>query len=171
MGGRTPLSTMPTARAIVPGTSIGSSTGSNGTKKVPSGKSVPAAWASSIANRVLPIPPGPVIVMSRAVRSRLPAAVSSGSRPTNDVTGLGRLFGRASIVRRTGKSVMRPSTSSWLSRSGSGKSRRRNAPRSRHATPLGRASPTMPRVAAETTTWPPWPAFAIRAARLMSMPT
>ena len=40
----------------------GSSTGSSGTKNVPSGWSWPTAAASSSANRVLPIPPGPVDV-------------------------------------------------------------------------------------------------------------
>ncbi len=124
-GWRMPVSTTPTAWAIVPGTSIGSSTGSNGTKNVPSGKSPAARWASSIAKRVLPMPPGPVTVRSRAVPSRRWAAASSLSRPMNVVTDDGRLLGRASIVRRAGKSAGSPSTTSWLSRSGSGKSLRR----------------------------------------------
>ena len=145
--------------------------GSNGTKNVPSGNSVAAACASSMAKRVLPMPPGPVTVNRRAVVSSRRASASSRSRPTNVVSETGRLFGRASTVRRAGKSAARPSMTSWLRRSGSGKSRRRKAPRSRQVTPPGRESPTRPRVAAETTTWPPWPAAAIRAVRLMSIPT
>ena len=108
------------------GPGIGSSTGSNGTKNVPSGKSVPAAWASSIANRVLPIPPGPVIVSSRAVRSRLPRrrqlALAADER--GDRGSAGCSAGRRSSGGPGSRSC-RPSMTSWLSRSGSGKSRRR----------------------------------------------
>ena len=92
--------------------------------------------ASSIAKRVLPIPPGPVTVSSRAVPSRRRASASSRSRPTNVVTGRSAgCSGRASSVRSGGKSVGSPSMTSWLSRSGSGKSRSRYVPRSRQVDP------------------------------------
>ena len=48
--------------------------------------------ATSMANRVLPTPPGPVSVTSRATRpsSRSRSAAASRSRPTIGVSGTGR---------------------------------------------------------------------------------
>ena len=55
--------------------------------------SVASNWAaSSSAIRVLPAPPDPVMVTSRCCRKSLAIATSSSSRPTNDVSGTGRLF-------------------------------------------------------------------------------
>ena len=65
--------------------------------------------ASCSDSRVLPVPPGPVSVRSRVVASSSAASASSASRPTNVVSWVGRLFGRASSVRSGGKSDGRPS--------------------------------------------------------------
>ena len=94
--GRAPASATPTAVAIRDGTSIGSRIGSSGTKKTPSGKASAAAEASCSDSRVLPVPPGPVRVSNRVVARSRAASSSSAARPTNVVSWVGRLFGRAS---------------------------------------------------------------------------
>ena len=63
------------------------------------------------------------------------ASASSSSRPTNVVSWVGRLFGRASSERSGGNSVGSPSASTWPSRSGARRSRSRCSPRSRSVTP------------------------------------
>src|SRR6266852_1651426 len=52
------------------------------------------------ASRVLPAPPGPVSVMSRARRSRRRSSASCGSRPTKELSSAGRLFGVVTWGRR-----------------------------------------------------------------------
>ena len=127
-----------------------------------------ATWSDS---RVLPVPPGPVSVTSRFAASSAPASASSRSRPTNDVSCVGRLFGRASSERSGGNSIRSPSATTWHSGCGSRRSFSRWSPRPRSEMPGRRGPPvTSERTASDTTTWPPWAAAAIRAARLMSRP-
>ncbi len=79
----------------------------------------PGAVATSTASRVLPLPPAPVRVSSRAPPS-CSSAVSSAtspSRPTIWVGGTGRLLG-VPRVRSGGNPDGRPSITSWCSRSG-----------------------------------------------------
>ena len=59
------------------------------------------------------------------------AASSSASRPTNVVSWVGRLFGRASSDRSGGKSAGRPSATTWTIRTGALRSLSRCSPRSR----------------------------------------
>jgi len=65
--------------------------GEKSTNQVPSGKSSAAAAARRSARRVLPAPPGPVRVSSRASASRAAAWANSVSRPTKRVSGAGSL--------------------------------------------------------------------------------
>ena len=104
--------------------------------------------------------------------SRPAASSSSASRPTNVVSWVGRLFGRASSDRRAGKSAGSPSALTWTSRTGARRSLSRCSPRSRSVTPSTGWSTSRSRVSA------PRPGSgrrgrraAIRAARLMSSPT
>ena len=168
--GRPAASGTPSALATTAGTSAGSVTGERSTKQEPSRNWGSSAAATRRASRDFPDPPGPVRVSRRdRPRSRSTSAISS-SRPTNEVSCSGRLFGLASSVRGAGKSEARPSmTSSWR-RSGSSMPRRRCTPRSRREAPAGRACSTSPRVASDTITCPPWAASPIRAARCTSMP-
>ena len=169
--GRLPDSTTPAAEAILAATSCGSRIGSSGTKKTPPGKRSAIDVASSSDSRVLPVPPGPVSVSSLVDVRRSRAAASSSARPMNVVSWVGRFDGRSSSVFGAGKVVSRPSTSSWFKRSGLERSRRRNSPRSRNATPAGSAPATSARVASLSRICPPCAAAAMRAARLMSRPT
>ena len=94
------------------------------------------------------------------VSSRVPprsatASPSSLSRPTNVVSWVGRLFGRASSDRGAGKSPGRPSMTSWARRSGARRSLSRCSPRSRRPRPSGRAPSTRARVVSLSSTWPP----------------
>ncbi len=81
----------PTARAIEATTSSGSPTEASGTNATVSNPAS-SSDATSMAGRVLPAPPGPVSVTSRAVgRTSSPRnAAASRSRPTIAVNGTGR---------------------------------------------------------------------------------
>ena len=83
-GERAPLSRSPSVCAIVEATSDGSRIGARATKWTPSSKRGAARAASSSARRVLPVPPGPVIVISGLPCPLIMAArsASSGPRPT-----------------------------------------------------------------------------------------
>ena len=106
------FSASPTVRAIVGVTNAGSRTASRATNQTPSGKSSAAVAATWSERRVFPVPPGPVSDSSRVPRSSSPASASSRSRPTNVVSWVGRLFGRASSDRKGGKVSGRPSIAS-----------------------------------------------------------
>ena len=167
-----PISVTPTAAAIRGATSIWSRIGSSGTKKTPSGKSSATVVASWSDSRVFPVPPGPVIVRSRVVSNRRPASASSSSRPTNVVSWVGRLFGRVSGVRSFGNVGRQPVALHLEEPLRARAGRAAGTPRARAGvTPAGSALATSARVASEATIWPPWPAAAIRAARLTSRPT
>ena len=83
---------------IVEMTASVSSAPASATKKTPLGKRSCIFVASSIASRVLPIPPGPVSVSTRRSRARRSSAASasSASRPTSGDGGVGILLGRGS---------------------------------------------------------------------------
>ena len=148
----------------------GSVTESSATKNVPSRKRGATFAASSRERRVLPVPPGPVRVRSLAVAMRRTAAASS-SRPTKDVTWEGSVGPTVPAVRSGGNSPLRPSPTNWYKRSARGRSLRRCSPRSRSDVASGSDPFTSSRVAAETTTWPPWPAEAMRAVSWSTSPT
>ena len=152
-------------------TSIGSRIGSSGTKKTPSGKSSDDRAASWSESRVLPVPPGPVSVRSRVRASSRAAASSSASRPTNVVSWVGRLLGRASSERSAGKSDGRPSAMTWTIRTGALRSLSRCSPRSRIVTPSTGWSSSWSRTRLDARICPPWASAASRAARLMPRPT
>ena len=103
-GERAPLSRSPSAWAIVEATSDGSRSGASATKWTPSSKPGAARAASSSARRVLPVPPGPVIVSSGLPGPPIRAARSASSRPrpTRAVGGRGRPSGHASTAAAGG---------------------------------------------------------------------
>ena len=106
-----------------------------------------------------------------SLASSRPAASSSASRPTNVVSWVGRLFGRASSDRSGGKSAGRPSATTWTMRTGALRSLSRCSPRSRSVTPSTGWSTSWSRIRPDARIWPPWATAAIRAARLMPRPT
>ena len=76
----------PSRSATAGRTNSASRSGASGTKTVPPSASSPSRRASSIAKRVLPVPPGPTIVRTRGSRSYTSetASNSSCSRPRNE---------------------------------------------------------------------------------------
>ena len=150
-------------RAAISGTtSAGVAHGASGTKTVPPSASSARNRASSIENRVLPVPPGPTIVSTRGSRSshRLAASKSSRSRPRKCVAGVGR--STAPGVRSGGNSLY--------------------AELEQLRGSVEVLQPVTPEVAqrlvldersgrAERITWPPWARAATRAPRWTSIPT
>ena len=90
------------AAAMSGTTSAASRTGASGTKTVPPSASSARNRASSIENRVLPVPPGPTIVSSRGSRSSqsVAASKSSRSRPRNLRRRSGEVDGTGCPQRR-----------------------------------------------------------------------
>ena len=72
-------------------------------------------------------------------REQAPASASSRSRPTNDVSWVGRLLGRASSERSGGNSIRSPSATTWHSGCGSRRSLRRWLPSPRSEIPSPRS--------------------------------
>ena len=72
--------------------------GERSTNQTPSGKSASTTPARRSARRVLPAPPDPVSVSSRASASSPAARATSGSRPTNRVRGVGSLVDRVATA-------------------------------------------------------------------------
>ena len=72
-----------------------SDSAASSTHQMPSGHASRVAFATSVASRLLPAPPVPVSVTSRALRTTVLSARSSTSRPTKLVRRTGRLFGAA----------------------------------------------------------------------------
>ena len=64
-----------------------------------------------------------------------------------------------------------PSITSWYTCWGCSMSLSRRSPRSRIVIPGGRSSSASSFVVEESSTWPPWPAAPIRAARCTPIPT
>ena len=127
--------------------------GASSDTHAPSRNSGSRSAASCSARRVLPTPPTPVSVTSRCSASALPTRFSSASRPTNVASCDGRFVGRASSERSGGKSSARPSATTWCTRSGRERSRRRCSPRSRNV--IERSSRSTAAAASETRIWPP----------------
>ena len=72
-----------------------------------------ATWAAARnPSRVLPTPPAPVSVTTRARPSAATVCSSSRSRPMNELTGTGRFPGRSATVRIGGNPAGRPA---WVS--------------------------------------------------------
>jgi hypothetical protein len=103
----------PTARATASSTRPGSVTAASGTNTTPAANRSPSRSPTATASRVLPIPPGPVSVTSRAWPTAAAVCSRSLSRPMNEVTGNGRLVARSAGVRIGGKSAGRPAWVSW----------------------------------------------------------
>ena len=81
---------------------------SSATNHAPSANWAADSRASSVASDVLPVPPGPMSVRSRAPSRRRPRSSSSSRRPTKLVSRGGRVD-RPPSVRSGGKSPDRPS--------------------------------------------------------------
>ena len=147
-------------------------TGSSGTKQTPSGKS--SATSAAICERQPRLAraarpgerqqPG-----RRAAASRASASSRRGRRSV--VSWVGRLFGRASSVRSGGKSDGRPSATTCADPLGREQVLEPVLAQVAQRDAVRQAAADQARVAAETRTWPPWPAAAMRAARLTSRPT
>jgi hypothetical protein len=92
----------PKAAATTIGTSAASLTSARSTQHIPSGSDNSVRRATANANRVFPIPPGPVTVSSRVFESTSSdtASSSSASRPTIGVTGAGKLSNERCLRRR-----------------------------------------------------------------------
>jgi hypothetical protein len=149
----------PSICPIVAVTTAGSRSGASPTQKTPALKSGTSSEATSSARRVLPDPPAPESVRRREpFRTRPSSSFFSRSLPTKEEAGRGRFV--FEIVFSGGKR----SLPSWKSATGSAKSFTLCSPSS------VRSPSTSARVAAERTTWPPWPDAAIRAARWSSRP-
>ncbi len=97
--GNSPVSRSPSAARTACGTSDPSVSGARSTKHASSGA------AASIATRVLPMPPGPVRVTSRAVPSSSRTRSSSSARPTKLVSWAGTPVARAGSAPRIARGV------------------------------------------------------------------
>ena len=121
----------------------------------------------------MPHPPAPVKVTKRQDSTRARTAATSRPRPMNADSWAGRLFGSAGLPsdRSGGNPAGRPAAVSWKIRSGRPRSFSRWLPRSASAAPSGSPSRTSTAAASDTSTCPPWPTAATRAARCTSRPT
>ena len=79
----------PSASATAAGTSAGSVREASSTSRAPSSKPPAASAAARRASRVLPHPPGPVNVTTRAARRPSRTAASCGPRPTSELISAG----------------------------------------------------------------------------------
>ena len=129
--------------------------------------------ATCSPSRVLPHPPTPVKVTSRADSSSARTSATSRCRPMNADSWAGRLFGSAGLPseRSGGNPACRPGPVSWKIRSGRPRSFSRWLPRSASAAPGGSQPRTSAAAASDTSTCPPWATAATRAARCTSRPT
>ena len=137
LSGASPVSRTPSSRAIAPSTSSGSRTCASATN-VTRSKRAPALRATSIARRLLPIPPGPTSVTSRCASSpsHSSSVARSRSRPIASEYGAG----------------MRPARSRLDARAPVRRARRRTARRaaSRGRPPRARRAPRPSRTACTT---------------------
>ena len=104
--GRPGSSRTPSTAATVRATSSGPATGASSTSHTPSPEPSSNAAATCNASRVLPIPPGPVIVTSREDSTSARTAASSRSRPTNVDSWAGKL--PAMMVSEPGAAASTP---------------------------------------------------------------
>ena len=147
----------PSAAATDSATWPGSATSPSSTHQAPSGRRPASSAASCAASRVLPLPPGPVMVSSRGRASRPCSSASSASRPTKRRRAAGEVVRRgveraqrlvAGAPSRTRARAARGRVSRWMPRSCSG-------------APAGSAAAA----AAETSVWPGRPMSRSRRAR------
>ena len=87
----------PSVSAMVEGTSAGSVSEASSTSQAPSPNLSAASVAALRASRVLPHPPGPVSVTTRAVRRPSRTAAICGPRPTSELTSAGSPPCRSSL--------------------------------------------------------------------------
>ena len=87
--GLLPISWMPSASATALMTRPGSRTLASATNTTPSAKTSPIPAATSIARRVLPMPPGPSKVTRRSAASTFRTTATCCSRPTKLLSGVG----------------------------------------------------------------------------------
>ena len=173
--GRGRCAPISSATATAAGTRPGSPTPASSASHTPSANRSATRWATSPASRVFPIPPGPVTVTIRYRARSSATSFSSTDRPTKLVSTPGkpctpgvtptagaggpRLFKRREMLLKAGGdqlvdtfrrlNVLQPVPAQVTER---------------HARRAAAIS-TSCRVAAESTTWPPWAVAAIRAAR------
>ena len=97
----------PTAVAMLSATRSASSMPARSTIHTPPGNRSVTSWPTCCARRVLPMPPGPVIVTSRLSLIAWATASSSSARPTNDLSSSAccRRVGRWSAARRRARIV------------------------------------------------------------------
>jgi hypothetical protein len=89
------FSAIPQAEATVCSNNRASPMAASSTSQAPPGYPSSTSAASLSARRVLPAPPGPVRVTRRDLRSRRRRSEIWCSRPTNELSWAGRLFGVA----------------------------------------------------------------------------
>ena len=167
ISGVSPCGVIPSTVAIAAGIEPGSPTAASSTIHAPSGNSPASSAPTSSAIRVLPTPPTPVSVTS--CRSRTSSATSAHQFVATDERGnLPWQVARrsCSALRSTGKSVGRPSATTWNTEI------RPRSPRST-CSPSGRSDRRLrssTSVVSDTRTCPPCASAISRAARLTSLP-
>ena len=87
-------------------TSAGSLTSASSTTHAPPGNPRTRSVAARIASRVLPTPPGPTRLTSRAPASFDRTSASSRRRPTKLVASAGRLPGRRAVLAMLARTVL-----------------------------------------------------------------
>ena len=139
------------------GTAPSSVTAASSASHTPSPDPSSSSAATCSPSRVFPAPPAPVKVTSRADSTSARTSATSRSRPMNDDSWAGRLFGSAGLPsdRSGGNPAGRPAACSWKIRSGRPRSFSRCTPRSASAAPGGSPSRTSTAAASDTSTCPP----------------
>ena len=150
-------------------TAPGSDSCASSTSQAPSSYSAVRCRASSMANRVLSTPPVPVSVNSLDVRTTSRRSAKVSATPIIVPATRGRFERLIGIARSGGKSVDRPSASTWNSAIVP-RSRRRCSPRGRTPMPDGSVGASR-RTSSEMISWSPFAAAATRAAWWMARPT
>jgi hypothetical protein len=171
--GRPGCAGIPSAPAMAAATASGSVTAASSASHTPSPDPSSSSAATCKPRRVFPAPPGPVKVTRRQDPTKPRTSDSSRSRPMNVASCAGRLFASAGLPseRSGGNPAARPGALTWKIRSGRPRSFSWWVPRSISAAPGGSASRTRAAAVSETSTWPPCPTAATRAARCTSRPT
>ena len=161
------------AAEMASATASSSVTAASSTSHTPSPEPSSSPAATCSPSRVLPHPPAPVKVTSREDSTSARTSASSRSRPMNADSWAGRLCSSAGLPsdRSGGNSACRPAACSWKIRSGRPRSFSRCTPRSVSAAPSGSQSRTSAAAVSDTSTCPPYPTAATRAARCTSRPT
>ena len=139
------------------GTASWSVTAASSASHTPSPDPSSSSAATCRPSRVLPHPPAPVKVTSRDDCTSARTSATSRSRPINDDSWAGRLFGSAGLPseRSGGNCAGRPAAVNWKIRSGRPRSFSRCTPRSASAAPGGSPSRTSTAAASDISTCPP----------------